>query len=171
MVIVVTGAIGIGKTTVCRKLVETVRHQGYTCGGILTYKAADESIVIENIQSGEKETLASIRNIYHGPRTTKYFFNPKGIDFGVQAIDKGTSRAVLVVDEVGHLELRGEGFTRVLELIRIGKVENCVLVIRQTLLSAFLPKLPDKPLVFETTVDNRHELPQKIASALVEEMH
>ena len=53
MVIIVTGAIGIGKTTVCRKLIEIVRNRGYTCGGILTYKAPDKGIIIEDIQSGE----------------------------------------------------------------------------------------------------------------------
>jgi len=86
MVIVVTGTIGIGKTTVCRKLIEIARNQGYTCGGILTDKAADNSITIEDIQSGERKTLASIDDVYHGPRTAKYFFNSKGIDFGIQAI-------------------------------------------------------------------------------------
>ena len=170
MVIIVTGAIGIGKTTVCRKLIELVRNQGYTCGGILTYKAADKSIIIEDIQSGDKETLASINNVYHGPRTAKYSFNPKGIDFGIQAIDKGTSAAILVVDEIGHLELRAEGFAKVLELIKAGKVTNCILVIRRELLSTFLPQLPTTPFVFKTTVNSRNQLPQEIVSVLLEEL-
>lgn len=106
MVIIVTGTTGIGKTTVCQKLIETVRNQGYTCGGILTYKAEDGGIIIEDIQSGENETPASINDVYQGPRTAKYFFKPEGIDFGIRAIDKGISAAILIVDEIGHLELR-----------------------------------------------------------------
>ncbi len=167
MVIIVTGEIGIGKTTVCQRLIELVRNQGYTCGGILTYKTADKGIIIEDIQSGEKETLASINNVYHGPRTAKYFFNPKGIDFGIQAIDRGTSAAILVVDEIGHLELSGEGFANVCELIKAGKVKDCILVIRKELLSAFLAQLPTTPLVFETTINNRNQLPQEIGSSLI----
>ena len=170
MVIIVTGATGIGKTTVCRKLIEIVRNRGYTCGGILTYKAADKSIIIEDIQSGERETLASINNAYHGPRTAKYFFNPKGIDFGIQAIDKGISAAILVVDEIGHLELRAEGFIKVLELIKAGKVTNCILVIRRELLSAFLSQLPTTPFVFKATVNSRNQLPREIVSVLLEEL-
>jgi nucleoside-triphosphatase THEP1 len=73
MVIIVTGAIGIGKTTVCRKLIEITQNQGYSWGGFLTYKTADKDIIIEDVQTGEKETLASINNVYHGPRTVKYF--------------------------------------------------------------------------------------------------
>jgi len=170
MVIIVTGNIGIGKTSVCRKLIELVRNRGYTCGGILTYKAADKSIIIEDIQSGDKETLASINNVYHGPRTAKYSFNPKGIDFGIQAIDKGTSATILVVDEIGYLELRAEGFAKVLELIKAGKVTNCILVIRRELLSTFLPQLPTTPFVFKTTVNSRNQLPQEIVSVLIEEL-
>jgi len=56
--------------------------------------------------------------VYHGPRTAKYSFKPKGIDFGIQTIDKGTSATILVVDEIGHLELRAEGFVQILELIK-----------------------------------------------------
>ena len=170
MVIIVTGATGIGKTSVCRKIIELARNRGYTCGGILTYKAADKSIIIEDIQSGDKETLAGINNLYHGPRTAKYSFNPKGIDFGIQAIDKGTSAAILVVDEIGHLELRAEGFAKVLELIKADKVTNCILVIRRELLSTFLPQLPTTPFVFKTTVNSRNQLPQEIVSELLAEL-
>ncbi len=44
----------------------------------------------------------------------KYFFTPEGIDFGIQAVEKGTSAAILVVDEIGHLELKGEGYSELL---------------------------------------------------------
>ena len=170
MVIIVTGAIGIGKTTVCRKLIKTVRSQGYTCGGILTCEVADKGIIIEDIQTGAKETLAAINNIYHGPRTPRYYFNPEGIDFGIQAIDKGASTKILVVDELGHLELRGEGFAKVLGLIGAGRVRECILVIRTELLPAFLPGLPATPSVFEVTMNNRNQLPQEISSVLLEEL-
>ncbi len=170
MVIIVTGAIGIGKTTVCRKLIGIVRNQGYTCGGILTYKAADKGIIIEDIQSGEKETLASINDVYHGPRTAKYSFNPDGIDFGIRSIEKSTSSAILIIDEIGHLELRGEGFAKVLELIKAGKIKDCILVIRKELLPDFLSQLDTMLLVFETTMKNRNQLPQEIGSVLLKKL-
>ena len=170
MVIIVTGAIGIGKTTVCRKLIGIVRNQGYTCGGILTYKAADKGIIIEDIQSGEKETLASINDVYHGPRTAKYSFNPDGIDFGIRSIEKSTSSAILIIDEIGHLELRGEGFAKVLELIKAGKIKDCILVIRKELLPDFLSQLDTMLLVFETTMNNRNQLPQEIGSVLLKKL-
>ncbi len=171
MVIIVTGAVGIGKTTVCRRIIDIARNQGYTYGGILTYKAADQSIIIEDTQSGEKETLASTKAIYPGPNTQRYFFNPEGIKFGDQAIERGFASALLLIDEIGHLELSGEGFARVPETIRANKTKKCILVIRKGLLSAFLPRLPSKPLVFEITLSNRNQLPQEITSILLRELH
>ena len=166
MLIIITGAIGIGKTTVCRKFIEIAQSQEYCCGGIITYKALDKGIIIEDIQTGRTEALASITNIYSGPRTKKYFFNPEGIDFGIQAIDKGASLDILLVDEIGHLELKGEGFVNAIELVRAGRVRNCILVIRKELISAFLPRLDTTPLVFEITIDNRNQLPEEIGLIL-----
>ena len=166
MVIIVTGDIGIGKTTVCEKVVKIVHSLGYTCGGILTYKAPDESLAILDIQTGEMATLASTDNIFDGPRTPKYSFDTEGIHFGIRAIDKGIDSDVLIVDEVGYLELGGKGFARILELIRAGKVRNSILVIRKELLSAFLAQLGDKPSIFETTISTRNQLPREICSSL-----
>jgi len=166
MVIIVTGAIGIGKTTVCEKVVKIARSQGYSCGGISTCKIQNEDIIIEDVQTGETKALASISNIYQGPRTAKYFFNPEGFDFGIQAIDRGTASDILLVDELGHLELRGEGFAKVIEQIVGGKVKTCILVIRKELLSAFLPQLGATISVFETTINNRNQLPEEIGRML-----
>ncbi len=167
MVIIVTGAIGIGKTTVCEKVIKLVQSQGYTCGGILTYKTRDKSLTILDIQTGERKTLASIDNVYHGPRTGKYFFNVEAIEFGIRAVDRGALSDILFVDEIGYLELGGEGFVNSLELIKAGKVKNSILVIRKQLLPAFLGQLGDKPSVFETTISTRNQLPQKICSSLI----
>ena len=166
MIIIVTGAIGTGKTTVCEKVIQIARGQGYSCGGIITCKTQNGDIVIEDVQTGETEVLASISNTYQGPRTAKYFFNPEGIDFGIQAIDRGITSDVLLVDELGHLELSGQGFAKVIEQIVAGKVKNCIVVVREQLLPAFLPRLGATTSIFETTISNRNKLPGEIGLIL-----
>ena len=162
-----TGAVGIGKTTVCEKAIEIARGQGYSCGGIIARKTQNEDIVIEDVQTGETEILASTSNKYRGPHTAKYFFNPEGIDFGIQAVDRGTASDILLVDELGHLELRGEGFAGVIKQIAAGQVKTCiVVVIRKELLPAFLPQFGAATSVFETTIDNRDQLPREIGPVL-----
>ena len=167
MVIIVTGDIGAGKTTVCRKVIELAQDQGYTCGGILTFKAPDESLTILDIQTGEREVFASTDKDLNGPKTPKYSFSPEGIDFGIRAIENGAASDVLIVDEIGRLELGGEGFTKSLELIKTGRVKNSILVIREQLLSDFLTRLGSNPSIFETTTSNRDRLPQEICYSLI----
>ena len=67
--------------------------------------------------------------MYHGPRTAKYFFNPQGIDFGTRAIDRGISSTILLVEEIGHLELRGEGFTEVKNSCHSGECGACTVLV------------------------------------------
>ncbi len=166
MLIIITGGIGTGKTTVCEKVVKILRNSGFSCAGILTHKTQDGNLSVMDIQIGEKRILASTDNIFDGPRTPKYSFSKSGIDFGTQAINKGVATDVLIIDEVGYLELGGRGFIRGLELIRESKFRNAILVIRKELLSAYLAQLNKNPLVFETTVKSRNQLPQKICQSL-----
>jgi nucleoside-triphosphatase THEP1 len=164
--IIITGEVGVGKTTVCEKVVELARSRGYSCGGILTPKAPDKGIIVVDIQSGESKPLASINNIYQGPRTGRYFFNPEAVEFGNRAIDGAVSSDILLVDEVGHLELEGEGFARALEIIKAGRAKNSILVIRSKLLPAFLARLGFEFSTIETTIENRDRLPHKIGRLL-----
>lgn len=161
MVIIVTGTIGIGKTTVCKKVIDMARSDGYSCGGILTFKTPDGGLVIEDIQTGRKEKLASTEAIYEGPATKKYSFSTIGIQFGIRAIEQGSALDILFIDELGQLELRGEGFSNVIDLVSTGKIQNLVAVIRKALLEFFLPSL-GSPVIFETTCENRDNLPGKI---------
>jgi nucleoside-triphosphatase THEP1 len=167
MVIIITGAVGIGKTTVCRRVVEILRGSGYSCGGILTHKAAHESLIAFDIQTGERAVLASADDTFNGPRTPRYSFNPEAIKFGMRAISKAIDSDVLIIDELGRLELDGEGFAKSLELIKTGRGKNSILVIRKQLLRAFLAQLGGNPSIFETTISTRDRLPRKICSSLI----
>ena len=170
MFIIVTGVIGVGKSIVCRRLIQIIRDNGLVCGGILTFKSAEGGITIEDVQSGKKAPLAKINDgASSGPRTARYLFNQSGIDFGIQALYKAVSADVMVIDEIGQLELRGEGLVSALDIIKSGRFKNCVLVIRKALLPLYLPQFSTFLRVFETTVENRNKLPQEISSILLEE--
>ncbi|MFC2042354.1 nucleoside-triphosphatase [Chloroflexota bacterium] len=170
MLVIVTGKIGVGKSTVCRELIRIIRRQGYLCGGVLTLKSVDSSIIVEDIRTGEKDTLASEDRVYQGPQTKRYGFNPEGIAFGLRAIEEAAFADVLIIDEIGHLELRGEGFAASLKMITNGNFRNCVLVIRQELLDSFSPHLPRPSLVFEITLANRDTVPKEIGAAFLQKL-
>ncbi|MGQ9615652.1 MAG: nucleoside-triphosphatase [Spirochaetota bacterium] len=166
MNIVITGAVGVGKTSVCEKVAVLLKGQGISCGGIITPKATDEGIIIIDLMSGRREILAAVVDIYRGPRIGRYYFNPTGIAFGIDAIERAKNTDVIFIDEVGPLELSGGGFAKALGLLRYGKLRNSVMVIREYLLDIFLEGMDNRVSIFETTLKNRNILPERIFRVL-----
>jgi nucleoside-triphosphatase THEP1 len=166
VVIVVSGEVGIGKSTVCKKVLALAREAGYRCGGIITEKMPGDSLSVVNVATGETEVLAIPGDRYGGPLAPRFTFVPEGIDFGIRAMEEGREADILFVDEIGILEAMGEGFIRAFDIVNEGKIPASILVIRRELLEYLLPGLEDEPVVFETTEDNREGLPSEIVARL-----
>lgn len=167
MNVVIIGKKGIGKTTVCLKLLEILLKKGFKCGGILTSKDDNKNIIANNILTGKSEILASVNNVFNGPNIGKYFFSNEGINFVNEAIKKSIYADILFIDEIGHLEFEGKGFFIILDLLKHNVIKNSVLVVRSSLLKTFLNEVKIKSAVFEVTIKNRDELPLKIEKFLI----
>lgn len=165
MLIFLTGDIGVGKSTVCQKIVRLIKSHGIICSGIISYKVDDE-ILVEDVSSGAKKILASTRIMFNGPHTLKYSFNQEGILFAIKAIEDNTNSDCLIIDEIGPLELRGEGFAPSLKIVQNLGTKNCLIVVRRALLSSFRSFFQGKPIVFITNVNNRDFLFREITSAM-----
>lgn len=166
--VILSGSRGIGKSTVCQKVVEIARSRGLTCGGIITSKATDLDIIIEDIKTGVRSVLASELGRYSGPHFGKYSFNPQGLQFGVTAIKHSVSDDILFIDELGHLEVRGEGFAEAFEMLAGDRVNQVVVVIREGLLDVLLPRFTNRPHIFHVTMENRDTLAEQIVGYLSE---
>ncbi len=167
MLAVVTGEIGIGKTTVCRRVLPLMLRRGYTCGGVITYKDGDGGIVVQDVGNGQETILATRDEGGSGLRMGQYLFNDDGLAFGIHALETGCRAALFVVDEIGPLELMGQGFHRALALIRGRGDGNTLVVVRQGLVAIVLPALGAAPRVFVTSRANRDILPGDICLSLV----
>ncbi len=166
MIAIVSGEKGAGKSTVCRALIRLARSAGASCGGVITSRAPEGSLIAEDVQTGARELLASLTPGPNGPSTERYFFSAAGIDFSNHAIAQAQDSDILFVDELGWLELRNEGFSTAVDIISAGRAKNAVLVIRRELLDKFLPRLGGSPAVFHVTAGNRTRLPDQIWSSL-----
>lgn len=110
--IILHGGIGEGKTTaaiaVCKALIE----QGTAVGGIVSPRIIDKNETvgysIRNLLSGEESPFATLDP--PGVAIGKYYIQHSGIDFAQRAIDLAAHTVqVVLVDEVGRLELAGGG--------------------------------------------------------------
>jgi len=165
MIIILSGEIGIGKSSVCRRVVEDATRLGITCGGIVTTKTPAGDITVSDIASGEQRLLAEQRCRPDRPNAGRYYFDPSAVAFGVAAIERGNAAELLLVDELGYLEIHGGGFASVISLIS-ARDKPSLVVIRKALLPAFIPGFfPVSPVV-TVTLENRDFITPQVMAQL-----
>jgi nucleoside-triphosphatase THEP1 len=148
----VTGERGVGKTTFCRLLVEAARsaRPGIAVAGILSLKAlvegAEAAIEAIDVASGQRRRLAVRRretDAADGPSTTRWQFTAAALAWGDTVLRAATPCELLVVDELGPLELeRGEGWRSGLAAVDSGAYRDAFVVVRPELLDQVRRRWP-----------------------------
>jgi len=181
---VVTGRVQIGKTTVCRAVIDLARKRGYCVRGILTPPVLDKTgarlgVEVLDLSNGERRLLARVCSPDAGPafdppgdwpRIGSHCFDPASLQWGADAVARAVAVGcdLLVIDEIGRLELeQNTGYVGLLDLLATSVVPRSLLVVRAALLDLFRRRLPElRPIVFEVTAENRSALPVQIAERL-----
>jgi nucleoside-triphosphatase THEP1 len=167
-----TGPVGVGKTTVAERVIGLARRQGMLCGGLLAPAMMNTcgqkaGIWGVDISGGERRILARTDRDLGGPAVGPYSFDEAAMAWatGVLANAIGTCE-LLVVDEIGKLELeRGLGLAPILPRLIAGKAPKSLLLVRDYLLAKLQGKLESVEwMVFEVSEQNRGELPPHILS-------
>ncbi|GIV20371.1 MAG: hypothetical protein KatS3mg023_2122 [Armatimonadota bacterium] len=134
--VILTGARGEGKTTLCLALAEHARRAGWRVGGIVSpgrwSNGQRDMYWVRDLLSGEERVLARRSEQAEAVRTGAFSFDPEGIAFGRQALESAMAEKVqlLFVDEVGPLELRGDGWAPVLHRLQTDAPQAMVWVVR-----------------------------------------
>ena len=172
----VTGEIGVGKSTACRRVIDMAIARGHKVGGILTPAIHDPQgektgIAIVDLASREQRLLGVVDQGQPGVKVGRYRFDPESVAWGRRALELAVDDGcdLLVVDEIGHLELRrGEGFVNALDIIPSGTVRRTLTIVRRALVGLYLQRLPGTEMrVFEVTEANRDEMPARISEWLL----
>jgi len=140
MRILLIGEKGAGKTTVCRKIIGIAGEKRCRCSGVISSQQGD-GLVVEDVSTGERKLLAASADsdpVLDGIRLCSFVFSREGIEFGKRAIAKGGD--LLIIDELGKLELGGKGFDNALSVFA-SRDKNSILVIRDKLKAEVLAKL------------------------------
>ncbi len=173
---IITGRIGVGKTTVCERVIELARAGGYAVRGVLTPAIIGPDgrkvgIAIIDLATGESRTLARTDQEGTGLQVGKYAFDPAALRWGCEALDQaiGVGCDLLLVDEVGPLELsRGGGFVRAVTALEAGILPHVLLVVRESLLDDIRQHGGPAPLLeFRVTEENRDCLPAEVVERLL----
>jgi nucleoside-triphosphatase len=171
-VIFVSGGRGVGKTTLCEEVARRMRAEGWRVGGFLSPARLDASgrkvgIDLLDLASGERCPLAEVRS--EGPTDVgKYVFDREAIRLGVRLARAAPPDGLLVVDELGPLELeRGQGWVGALEALQAGRFRAALVVVRPELLETARRQIaPDALPALHVTHKNRDNLAEEAARLL-----
>ena len=171
MIALLTGTIGMGKTTVCLQTAQLMRDRGLTCGGVLSPPLMDArsrktGIRLVRPDTGEEQVLALMATDLEGPRTGRYSFSSETLAWGVSAVREALAAGadLVFVDELGPLELlRGEGLAPLLEDLRALGDQHVLVVVREGLLDILRQQL-DEPdaRVFRVSAATRNGMAEEV---------
>jgi nucleoside-triphosphatase THEP1 len=169
-VIVLTGERGIGKSTVCRRTIALAQSAGYTCGGILTLAHDDVRDVLD-VSSGDVRRLTLEADAPQAIDQGRFRFDPQVLGWGNMALTRTTPCDLLVVDEIGPLELeRRGGWENAFDVLRGRDFALALVVVRPELVIKAQLRLPDcATVVLTVTRENRDQLPGTLMGVLGEE--
>jgi nucleoside-triphosphatase len=151
--LLITGERGAGKTVFCRTLVEAARALPgpLVVGGVLSPRvyAGEEQVGIEvvDLRTDRHRRLASLRAAGEpvlSKATKLWSFHEEALDWGNDLLASAVPCDLLVVDELGPLELEeGRGWSAGLSAVDSGAFTAAVVVVRPCLLALALARWPD----------------------------
>jgi nucleoside-triphosphatase THEP1 len=172
-VLILTGEIGIGKTTACRKAVEKAVNRGLSAGGILTPPIVDDrkktGFYAEDLRTGERWVLGSRDpgSGLEGPVYGIYRFSIDGFKKAYGALKTAVVErcGLIVLDEIGPLEIiHKKGFFRILGPLFDQENAYLLLVVRPSLVEDVKKMLGErKTEVFTADTKSRDSLPDTLA--------
>lgn len=145
----ITGPREVGKTRFCSHLIAEAQIKDLNVTGLLCPPKFQENqkkaIEIEDLSTGEHYTLARLRNADdQGLMTKRWVFDLEVMNWGNDVLQKAVPCDVLMVDELGPLELkRGEGWQKGLTAIDSGRYKVAVVIVRPELIAIALERWPN----------------------------
>jgi len=163
-----TGAPGVGKTTVLTKTVDALKAKGVSVGGMISREVRESNVrvgfEILDLTNGKHGWLAHV-NGQSGPQVGKYHVNLQDLDnIGTAAITQALEKcSAIVVDEIGPMELYSQKFKQAVAQTLESKKLMLAVVHRKAKdpLVTQVKRRVDAE-IFNVTFSNRENLPEQL---------
>jgi nucleoside-triphosphatase THEP1 len=147
MLILLSGPIGAGKTTLCERAVVAARARGLTVAGVLAPAVVEDGkkvgIEASDLVGDERKLLARNDLDLGGVRAGQYSFDDDVLAWVLSLnVEALAGDALTFVDEIGRLELdRGVGLAPLIPLLTKPRQADTVVVVRGDLLDVMVSRL------------------------------
>jgi len=171
--LLVTGAPGVGKTTVLIKTVNSLKYNGISVGGMVSQEVRKGGVRVgfEIVDlSDEKRGWLSHVNQANGPQVGKYRVNMADLEeIGAKAVLKAVDKCrVVAIDEIGPMELFSQAFKQSVQ-IAFGSGKPMLVVVHAKAKDHLIreAKQREDSETFTVTSANREFLPETLRKQIV----
>ena len=173
---ILTGPVGIGKTTIAERVIGMARRQGILGGGLLApamKNSCGQKVGIWGMDAmtAERRILARTDRTLGGPTIGPYSFDTQALNWSIDVLRNAILTCdLVVVDEIGKLELwQGIGLAPILPHLARGEAHNALILVRDSLLSELQTRLqPVEQAVFTADEQNRDGLSAHLLAHFVQ---
>jgi len=154
-IFLITGDIQGGKTSYLSELVDVLKKRSLSVGGFLapgSFKSGERSgFKLLNLKTGVEMSMASTEETDAWEKFRRFWFNPDAFIQGrkwIQAcLEQQTD--IVVIDEVGPMEIEGRGWFETLESLLGSSVPVQLWSVRENLTSEVMRrwKIPDSHII------------------------
>ncbi len=159
-IVLLTGERQIGKSTLCYKLVDCLRDNGYQVTGLLTRRTGSHDLEVTEIHTAEIYPLTLPFDSQVDRLLGNFIFSPEAIDRSNSALDTSFPTHVFILDELGPLELKHhKGWVKVIQMLAKQDYDIAFIVVRPELLGQAIGAFPATVYtVVDVREDNRDAL-------------
>ncbi|MEA3309980.1 MAG: nucleoside-triphosphatase [Chloroflexota bacterium] len=163
-IILLTGEMRTGKSTLCQKLAQRLRENGISTSGLITEHPTLHSLEAVAIHTNERYLLTYPFESRQGRALTHFRMNPAAMARSTEALTTSFPTQVFIFDELGPLELlRGEGWNAVFHLLANAEYLVAFIVVRPMLLAQAIQQLPHSIYTLaHITLENRDSLAEAL---------
>jgi nucleoside-triphosphatase THEP1 len=163
-IILLTGKRQIGKSTLCLRLVELAREKGLSVAGLITKRTGSHDLEVLELATNCVYALTLPFDASGGITFANFRMDPEAMSRSALALEESFPTDVLVLDEIGPLELvYHKGWSRILTLLAGSDYKAAFIVVRPELLLEAILQLPNPTYtVVHVLSDNRDHLPSQL---------
>jgi len=145
-VVVITGPGNGGKTETTIALVDELRAKDVPIFGFVQpgefVDGQKTGFRLRDVSTGEEAGFATRGERGEGDFGTRFQFSEEGFRLGREALSRGAPGSVAIIDEIGPVELRGQGHIKaVRQALAMPDLLGALIVVRRALVPSLLAEL------------------------------